>query len=142
MAHLATLYASRYGMVPNEVAFDSDSEAESFIGKKARARREDRRDKKEDFKLERIRTRAEGRGLVASQGGGLAGLGKGLGDIAGKIFDGGDAGAGAGAGSPSDAAPLPAAEKSNKGLIIGGILLGVVVVVVIVVMAKKKKESK
>lgn len=145
MSYLRDKYASRYGMVPVDIAVETEQEA-GFFGKKARARRAERRESREQFKLEKIKAKAEGRALVAGQGGGLAGLGAGLGNVVKGIFGGGggeapveqfnDPGA-AGAGPYA-----PAPENNNRKVIIIGLIVVVVVIAVIVIVKRKKSKGK
>lgn len=59
------------------------------LGKKARARRAERKDRRLERKLQKIGARGEKRAVVARAGGGLAGLGQGLQGVIGGIFGGG-----------------------------------------------------
>lgn len=148
MTKVRELYKSRYGIVPQSVV-DADDDAEFLgLGKKARAARAERREQKQQFKLEKIKAKADGRALVASQGGGMVGLGKGLGGIlstaAGALgLGGGGAAADPGAAmDPGAAGPsgAPAQDNTKKFLIIGVVAVAIVVVVVILIRRKKKAK--
>lgn len=145
MAHIGEIYQSRYGMVPAEIANQSDDELQFLgFGRKARERRAERRESKEQFKLDKIRAKAEGRAQVAAAGGGMAGLGSGLGGILSTAANalglgGGDANAAPTPGM-DPVAMAPQAPPRRTGLIVGGIIAAVVVVLVIVVVMKKKSK--
>jgi hypothetical protein len=144
MSHLRNIYASRYGFVPDGIAYESDAEAHFLgFGKKDAAKKAARQDKKAKDKLDRIAARGDARTKVAAAGGGLAGLGKGLSGLADKFLGGGGGGESApDAGGAAAATDMASAGGGSKVMIIGGILLGIAVVVAIVVAVKKKKKAK
>ena len=112
-------------------------ETNSFLGfgKKAAARKQEKRDDKQAFKLETIAARAAGRANVAKEGGGLKGLGAGLGSILSSVLSPGGASADPGA----DPNNLPPAETSTSTYVIIGIVVVVVIAGIIYFIKKAKK---
>jgi len=89
------------------------------LGKKARARRAERKDRKLERKLQKIGARGEKRAVVARAGGGLAGLGRGLQGVIGGIFGGG-----AGEGGRMNGGAFAGQERRNyTPWIIGGVVI-------------------
>lgn len=147
MTKVRELYKSRYGIVPQSVV-DADDAEFLGLGKKAKAARQEKRAKKQEFKLEKIKAKSEGRALVASKGGGLAGLGAGLGGVLSKAagalgFGGGGQDMGTEV-AVDNSAPgsggQPAPDNTKKFIIIGFIAIAVIITIVILVRRNKKAK--
>ena len=123
-----------------------------FFGKKARERRANRREERQQRKLQKISARGDARAKVAENGGGFAnaaaGWAKGLGGVASQVLGGilpGGAGGGQDPMMSNRNMPLDESiptqgdqPKSNNTTII--IVAVVVVAVVAFVLWKKKKK--
>lgn len=133
-------YATRQFGNPRLYAVPGDLEESEFLGmgKKAKARREAKREDKQAFKLEKINSRGENRRMNTEAGGGLRGLGQGLSGALGSIFN---KGGGDGGGEYDSAAPAyqEAPAKDNTKLIVIVVVLAIGTVVTILLLRKKKK---
>ncbi len=147
MTHVREKYQSRLGRI-------SEEEAEFLgFGKKARERREQRREDKQAFKLEKIAAKAEGRATVAQAGGGLANglknafagigsaLGLGAGGGGGLLANAAGALSGAGGGdAPMPDAPAAAPAGNGKMIIIIGVVIAIAIIGIIIWKKKSKKS--
>lgn len=118
-----------------------------FIGKKARARREKRRETRHQNKLERMQVRTQRKFGLAERGvdptlsKGLQGLGNGLSGLLNM-----KAGGLAGLFAPMDPAGdgpqgTPPPEKEANAGLVGGIILAMITLIVVLVWLKRRKSK-
>lgn len=148
MTHIRERYRNNGFVVP--MVFKDEEEAE-FIGKAIRNMRENRQQKRDDrqqFKLDKIAARGEQRVRNTQAGGGIGNALKGIGsNIAGAL---GIGGGGAGSDAPADPSmnpgsgpqgPTTGAPANNTRLIVIGVLVIVVVVGIVMFVKSRKKKA-
>lgn len=119
-------------------AQERDNDDVSFLGfgKKARARREAKKEKKHEQKLEKIAARAEGRAAVAEKGGGiLSTLGKVAGNLLGK---GGSDTGGDTRSTDAETDPDPEPTGSKKWI---WIIVAIIVIAIIAYLIYRSKKK-